>query len=165
MWVALYIVFGRVCLAEAQKIWPKIFANSCRPNQEHISFFQKKNSSYLPDSSGAFHFNLLPGFPPYFEMIWSHLWYIFKQSEPKVSQALQHPHLCIWPASNHSHWAVRICAFCEVIWSSQYRGTRTKEEKEDWTYYRRMISVMGWHRDVMETSFLGVVSRILGYIK
>ena len=58
-------------------------------------FLLEENSSYLPDSSGAFHFNLLPGFPPYFEMIWSHLWYIFKQSEPKVSQALQHPHLCI----------------------------------------------------------------------
>jgi len=83
MWVALYIVFGRVCLAEAQEIWPKIFTNSRRPNQERISFFRKENSSYLPDFSGAFHFNLLPGFPLYFEMIRSHLWYICKQLEPK----------------------------------------------------------------------------------
>ena len=81
MWVALYIVFGRVYWAEAQKIWPKIFANSRRPNQERMNFFRKKNSSYMPDFSGAFHSELCPVFPLYFEMIRNHLWYMCNQLE------------------------------------------------------------------------------------
>ena len=37
------------------------------PQLRAHKFLSEENSSYLPDSSGAFHFNLLPGFPLYFE--------------------------------------------------------------------------------------------------
>jgi len=78
MWVALYIVFGRVDLEEAQNICSNMFANSLRPSLYREHFFQGKIA--LPP--GAFH-SALPDFPLYFEMIRSHLRDICKQLEPK----------------------------------------------------------------------------------
>ena len=78
MWVALYIVFGRVDLAEAQKICSKIFVNSLRPSWYREYFFKGKIA--LPPS--AFH-PALPDFTLYFEMIRNHLWYICNRFEPK----------------------------------------------------------------------------------
>jgi len=78
MWVALYIVFGRVDLEKAQDICSNMFENSLRPSSYREHFF--KGVVALPP--GAFH-HALSNFPLYFEIIRRHLWYICKQLEPK----------------------------------------------------------------------------------
>ena len=78
MWVALYIVFGRVNSQKAQDICSKVFANSLRPSLYREHFFE--GAVVLPP--GAFH-SALPDFPLYFEMIWSHLWDTCNQFESK----------------------------------------------------------------------------------
>jgi len=78
MWVALYIVLGRVDLEAAQEICSKMFANFLHPSWYREHFF--KGNIALP--SGAFH-DALPKFPVYFEMIRKHLWDSCKQLEPK----------------------------------------------------------------------------------
>jgi len=78
MWVALYIVLGRVDLEAAREICSKMFANFLHPSWYREHFF--KGNIVLP--SGAFH-DALPKFPVYFEMIRKHLWDSCKQLEPK----------------------------------------------------------------------------------
>jgi len=78
MWVALYIVLGRVDLEAAREICSKMFANFLHPSWYREHFF--KGNIALP--SGAFH-DALPKFPVYFEMIRKHLWDSCKQLEPK----------------------------------------------------------------------------------
>jgi len=79
MWVAFYIVLGRVDLAGAQKIFPQIFTNSLFPSWYRKHFF--KGAVALPPD--AFHHALYPKFPIYFEIIRNHFWYICNQFEPK----------------------------------------------------------------------------------
>ena len=52
MWVALYIVFGRVDLEEAQETCSKIFANSLHPSWYRKHFF--KGNIALPLSFCSF---------------------------------------------------------------------------------------------------------------
>jgi len=79
MWVALYIVLGRVDLAGAQKIFPQIFTNPLFPSWYRKHFF--KGAVALPPD--AFHHALYPKFPIYFEIIRNQFWYICNQFEPK----------------------------------------------------------------------------------
>jgi len=78
MWVALYIVLGRVDLEEAQKFCSNMFTNSLYPSRDREDFF----TGVVALPSGAFH-DALPEFPVYFEMIRKHLWDSCKQLEPK----------------------------------------------------------------------------------
>ena len=78
MWVALYIVFGRVDLQGAQHLCSEMFVNSLRPSLYREHFFQGVVA--LPP--GAFH-SALPDFPLHFETIRSHLWDICEQLEPQ----------------------------------------------------------------------------------
>ena len=78
MWVALYIVFGRVDLQGAQHLCSEMFVNSLRPSLYREHFFQGVVA--LPPS--AFH-SALPDFPLYFEMIRNHLWDTCNQFESK----------------------------------------------------------------------------------
>jgi len=78
MWVALYIVLGRVDVKAAQEICSNMFTNSLRPSPYREDFFQGVVA--LPLS--AFH-DALPRFPVYFEIIRSCLWDICEKLEPK----------------------------------------------------------------------------------
>ena len=97
MWVALYIVLGRVDLAGAQKIFPRIFTNSLFPSWYREHFF--KGAVALPPD--AFHHALYPKFWDNSESFLVHLQSIRAQGRG-LSQNLQHPHLCFWRVSSQS---------------------------------------------------------------
>ena len=83
MWVALWIVFGRVNWEAAKKIWPKIFMNSASPSDMRREFFITLGSPSRASFIDAFHPELLPVFPRGFEMIRKEIWCICMVSEPK----------------------------------------------------------------------------------
>ena len=97
MWVALWIVFGRVDLKAATKIRPRIFANSPQPEPLRERFLTEERSPLKPPFRDAFHPELYFNFPASFMMIRDSLWCIYRKSEPeekdyhKLFNRLIHP--------------------------------------------------------------------------